>query len=187
MFITNTKDKRLSDTVNFMHRSITHPVITHGDQAINALARLVKRVDKMTGKNTALTKKNGVNMKDLQSLASVAARITAANPEIAEQRAPPEISQPVRSANRNPNMHLNSVIEHLQRSPRLNKTQMEILDRVSKRERVRQSSLNRLPQTAVEARARIDEMKQNQALPRVQDTQSKAAPRVQKAPTRKEI
>ena len=55
MYITTTRDERLSDTVNFMHRSITHPVITHGDQVINALARLVKRVDKMTRKNTALT------------------------------------------------------------------------------------------------------------------------------------
>ena len=54
-------------------------------------------------------------MKDLQSLASAAARITAANPEIAEQHATPEISQPVQSANRNPNMRLNPEIEHLRR------------------------------------------------------------------------
>ena len=98
-----------------MHRSITHPVLTHGDRVINALARLVKNVNEMTGKNLTLTKKNGVNMKDLQSLASATARITAANPEIAEQHAPPEISQPVRSANRNPNMRLNPEIEHLRR------------------------------------------------------------------------
>ena len=94
MFITNTKDKRLSDTVDLMHRSITHPVITYEYQVINALARFAKSVDKMTGKNTALTKTNGVNMKDLQSLANAAARITVAHSKIAEQRAPPEISQP---------------------------------------------------------------------------------------------
>ena len=57
IFITNTKDKRLSDTVDFMHRSITHPVIKHGDQMINALARFINRLDAMTGKNTALAKK----------------------------------------------------------------------------------------------------------------------------------
>ena len=51
------KDKQLSDTVNFMHRTITHPEIKHGDQVINALAHFVNRLDAMTGKNTALAKK----------------------------------------------------------------------------------------------------------------------------------
>ena len=41
--------------------------------------------------------------------------------------------------------------------------------------------------TAVEVRARIEEMKQNLAAPRVQETWSKVAPRVKKAPTREEM
>ena len=105
-----------------MHRSITHPVIKHLDPVINALARFVNRLDAMTGKNTTLAKENGMNMKDLKLLANAAAHITAAHPEIAEQRAPIEISQPIRSANCNPHMRLNPVIEQLRRSPRLNKS-----------------------------------------------------------------
>ena len=112
MYITTTRDEQLSDTVNFMHRSITRPVITHADRVINAMAQFVKRINEMTGKNTALTKKNGVNMKQLQALANAAASITAAHPEIAQQ-----ISPPVLSANQNPNMQLNPPIEHLRRSP----------------------------------------------------------------------
>ena len=122
MFIRNTMDKQLSDTVDFMHRRITHSVFKHGDQVINALARYVNRLDAMTEKNTALVKKNGVNMRDLKLLANAPARITAAHLEIVEQRAPTEISQPVRSANRNPHMRSNPAIEHLRRSPRLNKS-----------------------------------------------------------------
>ena len=100
-------------------------------------------------------------------------------------------------------MRLNPAIEQLRRSPRLNKSQMEILDKVSKQERVRQSSLNRLPQTAVEVRARIEEIWQNQAPPRVHEApmripttlgqawalcellqQSQAPPRMQEVPMR---
>ena len=94
MFMKDTKAKRLSDTVNFMHRSIIHPVIKHGDRVINALAWFVKSIERMATRNTILAKKNGVNMKDLTRLAQMAARITATHPEIAEQRATTEISQP---------------------------------------------------------------------------------------------
>ena len=80
---------------------------------------------------------------------------------------------------------------------------MEILDKVSKQEGVRHSSLSRLPQTAVKVWARIEEIWQNQAHPRVHKApmripttsgptgalhellqQSQAPPRVQEAPMR---
>ena len=129
------------------------------------MAQFVKRINKMTGKNTALTKKNGVNMKHLQALANAAASITAAHPEIAEQ-----ISQPVLSANQNPNMRLNPPIEHLRRSPRLNNIQPDL----------------RPMETANKVRVLIKKLQQQkQAPPRVQDTHTPAL-RVQGTPMSRE-
>ena len=67
-------------------------------------------------------------MKDLTQLAEMTARDRTDNPEIAAQRETTDISQPVRSANRNPNMRLNPAIEQLRCSPRLNPAHIELLD-----------------------------------------------------------
>ena len=92
------------------------------------MSRFAKTVERMTKRNTKLAKKNGVNMKDLTILAETTARIVADHPEIAGQQAVPELSQPVRSANRNSHMRTDShpVIEQIQRSLRLNKPTQSI-------------------------------------------------------------
>ena len=91
MYIKKTKAKRLSDTIIFMHDQITHPTISHVDAVISALSYFVKFVERMATKNTALAKKNGVNMKDLTNLAEMAARITGNHPEVSAQRATTDI------------------------------------------------------------------------------------------------
>ena len=73
MFMKDTKAEQLSGTVMFMHGQITSPTITHADKLINVMARLAKTVERMTGRNTKLAKKNGVNMKDLTILAETTA------------------------------------------------------------------------------------------------------------------
>ena len=80
MYIKKTKTNRLSDTVVFVHGQITHPTVSHADVLINAMANFNKCVKHMTTKNTALAKKNGVNMKDLTKLAEMTARVTADHP-----------------------------------------------------------------------------------------------------------
>ena len=91
-------------------------------------------------------------------------------------------------------MRLNPPVEHLRRLPRLNNIQTEMpdrasehksvcqrIERISKRERVRQSNLK----AAMDVRARIEKMKQTQAPPRVQETPiPQAPPRVQETPMR---
>ena len=123
MFMKDTKAKQMLDTLNFLRRHITHLVIRHADRVINAMAWFVKTVDGMTRNSTTLAKKNEANMKDLKLLAKTAGHITSDHPEIAGQRVTTEISQPIRSANRNPHIQTDShpVIKQLRRASRLNK------------------------------------------------------------------
>jgi hypothetical protein len=46
--IKHTKSKRLSDTVQFQHKRITNPTITHADKVMHALADCVKALQGMT-------------------------------------------------------------------------------------------------------------------------------------------
>ena len=98
-------------------------MISHADWVINVLASLVKTTNSMTSSNVTGAKKNGVNMKDLQILAEAAGRITLQQPNIAEQPATTQTTQPIKSANQNPHMQTNihPIIVRLQHSPRLNK------------------------------------------------------------------
>jgi hypothetical protein len=47
--IKHTKSERLSDTVQFQHKRITNPTITHADKVMHALANCVKALQGMTG------------------------------------------------------------------------------------------------------------------------------------------
>jgi hypothetical protein len=47
--IRHTKSKGLSDTVQFQHKHITNPTITHSNKVMHALADCVKALQGMTG------------------------------------------------------------------------------------------------------------------------------------------
>ena len=49
--IKHTKSKRLSDTVQFQHKHVTNPSITHADKVMHKLADCVKAIRGMTGKD----------------------------------------------------------------------------------------------------------------------------------------
>jgi hypothetical protein len=61
--VKHTKSERLSDTVQFQHKCITNPSITHIDKVIHALANWVKAIQGMTSKN-----RNSLATKDLQRI-----------------------------------------------------------------------------------------------------------------------
>jgi hypothetical protein len=48
--IKHTKYERLSNTVQFQHKCITNPSITHADKVMHALAECIKAIQGMTGK-----------------------------------------------------------------------------------------------------------------------------------------
>jgi hypothetical protein len=49
--VKHTKSKRLSNTVQFQHKRITNPSITHAAKVMHALADCVKSIQGMTGKD----------------------------------------------------------------------------------------------------------------------------------------
>ena len=91
-----TRAERLSDTVEFQHRSITRPTVSHGDRVTRALASFVEAIKSMTKGATAGAAKAGVNMKDLEQLAEVTSRLTAQQQDLARLPAPSTIPGPTR-------------------------------------------------------------------------------------------
>ncbi len=61
--IKHTKSKQLSNTVQFQHKCITNPSITHADKVMQALAKCVKAIQGMTGKD-----RNSQAAQDLQRI-----------------------------------------------------------------------------------------------------------------------
>jgi hypothetical protein len=61
--IKHTKSKCLSDTVQFQHKCITNPSITHANKVTHALADCVKAIPGMIGKD-----RHSPAMKDLQRI-----------------------------------------------------------------------------------------------------------------------
>jgi len=51
--IQATKSERVSDTVNFCHKNITRPTITHADKVMNATADCTKAIKDITSPNGA--------------------------------------------------------------------------------------------------------------------------------------
>ena len=49
--IQATKSERVSDTVNFCHKNITRPTITHADKVMNATADCTKAIKDITSPN----------------------------------------------------------------------------------------------------------------------------------------
>jgi hypothetical protein len=48
LHIKHTKSEQLSNTVQFQHKRITNPTITHADKVMHALADCVKALQSMT-------------------------------------------------------------------------------------------------------------------------------------------
>jgi hypothetical protein len=61
--IKHTKSKQLSNTVQFQHKRITNPTITHANKVMQALAECVKDIQGMTGKD-----RNSQAAQDLQPI-----------------------------------------------------------------------------------------------------------------------
>ncbi len=61
--VKHTKSERLSDTVQFQHKRIINPSITHADKVMHALADCIKAIQGMTGKD-----RHSLAMKDLQRI-----------------------------------------------------------------------------------------------------------------------
>jgi len=61
--VKQSKSKRLSDTVQFQHKRITNPSITHADKVMHALADCVEAIQGMMGKD-----RHSPATKDLQQL-----------------------------------------------------------------------------------------------------------------------
>ena len=59
--VKQTKSKRLSNTVQFQHKRITNPSVTHADNVMHTLADCVKAIQGMTGKD-----RHSLTTKDLQ-------------------------------------------------------------------------------------------------------------------------
>jgi len=70
--IKHTKSERLSDTVQFQHKRITNPIITHADKVMHALADCVKALQGMTS-----NARNSQAAQDLHRIIEAKAHIQA--------------------------------------------------------------------------------------------------------------
>jgi hypothetical protein len=73
--IKHTKSKRLTDTVQFQHKRITNPSITHANKVMHALAECIKAIQGMTGKA-----RNSQAAQDLQRILDAAQAHVQTNP-----------------------------------------------------------------------------------------------------------
>jgi hypothetical protein len=64
--IKYTKSKRLSNTVQFQHKCITNPSITHANKVMHALAECIKAIQGMTGKAGTLKPHRTYNVSLMQ-------------------------------------------------------------------------------------------------------------------------
>jgi hypothetical protein len=60
--IKTTKKERLTDTVDFQHKQITNPTITHADKVMHAIQQVIREIRKLGGI------KNSQEARDLQQL-----------------------------------------------------------------------------------------------------------------------
>jgi hypothetical protein len=82
--IRHTKSKQLSDTIQFEHKRITNPTITHANKVIHALADCVKALQGMTG-----SARNSQAAQDLQQIIDAIQANIQAQPERFEDNATP--------------------------------------------------------------------------------------------------
>jgi hypothetical protein len=82
--IKHTKSKRLSDTVQFQHKRITNPTITHADKVMHTLANCVKALQGMTS-----NARNSQAAQDLQRIIDATQAHVQARPDHFEDVATP--------------------------------------------------------------------------------------------------
>jgi hypothetical protein len=82
--IKHTKSKCLSNTVQFQHKHITNPSITHADKVMHALADCVKAIQDMTGKD-----RHSPATKDLQRIVDKTQAHIKTQPDQLEHTATP--------------------------------------------------------------------------------------------------
>jgi hypothetical protein len=80
--VKHTKSKRLSNTMQFQHKRITNPSITHADKVMHALADCVKAIQGMTGKD-----RHSWATKDLQRIVDATQAQIKAQPDQFEHTA----------------------------------------------------------------------------------------------------
>jgi hypothetical protein len=78
--IKHTKSKHLSDTVQFQHKRIANPSITHAYKVMQALAECVKAIQGMTGKA-----RNSQAAQDLQCIIDATQACIQTNPHQFEE------------------------------------------------------------------------------------------------------
>ena len=86
--IKSTKSERLTDTIQFNHKRITKPTITHADKIMNAIADCMKNI-KNKGKETSQ------QMKDLQQMMKDTKQLATQHPTIMSTAVTASKSQPV--------------------------------------------------------------------------------------------
>jgi hypothetical protein len=74
--IKHTKSERLSDRVQFQHKRITNPTITHADKVMHALADCVKALQGMTS-----SARNSLSAQDLQQIIEATKAHVQAQPD----------------------------------------------------------------------------------------------------------
>ncbi len=82
--IKHTKSEQLSDTVQFQHKRITNPTITHADKVMHALANCVKALHGMTS-----SIRNSQAAQDLQQIIDATQAHVQAQPDRFEDAATP--------------------------------------------------------------------------------------------------
>ncbi len=80
--VKHTKSKRLSNTVQFQHKCITNPSITHAVKVMHALADCIKAIQGMTGKD-----RHSPATKDLQRIVDATQAQIKAQPDQFEHTA----------------------------------------------------------------------------------------------------
>ncbi len=83
--IKHTKSKRLSNTVQFLHKRITNPSITHTDKVMHTLAECIKPIQGMTGKA-----RNSQAAQDLQRIIDAAQAHIQTNPHRFKETSTPD-------------------------------------------------------------------------------------------------
>jgi hypothetical protein len=78
--IKHTKSERLSDTVQFQHKRITNPTITHADKVMLALAECVKAIKGLTGQE-----KSSPEATDLQRIVDATRAMMIKQPQRCEE------------------------------------------------------------------------------------------------------
>ena len=82
--VKHTKSECISDTVQFKHKRITNPSITHADKVMGTLVDCVKAIHDMTGKD-----RTSPAMLDLQHIVDATHAHIQAQPKQSEHAATP--------------------------------------------------------------------------------------------------